>query len=824
MIFMHRQKPLETKREDRPDPIAPVTHDHPGKSIERLVLHEQVVLAYRLGPPSVIVSLLPIVFFWWIIHPIYPGLRSNGWFAGSLVFAAVRIIIAYLYKRREATPDTAGFWGLLFSLCLFVEGLLWGYAGIALFPFGHPYLQVLLIITIAGTAAGVLPFVMPLRWTYASYAIPMMVPLGAYMIYLGSIEQILIGVLTVCFTGFMLFSSVGIRRNVVENISSRFRQTLMAEELETANRQLRDEIAERKRAEEALRKSGALFRAVVEKSSEGLLLTNVEGEILYASPPVMEGFGYSPADLIGREARGLVHDEDSHTLAEAMLWVRQNPGKPNNIVVRIRHKDESWRWVDITARNLLSEPGVGAVVSNLRDITDRMKARDALEESENKFRNLVEKAIVGVYLVQDHVFKYANSKCAEIHGYDDPGEMHGLEIREFIFSEDLSIVKKTKEWVYGEVQDHGSQQFRIVRKDGQVRQVEIYGRGTTYRGKPAVIGMIIDVTDRKEAEEALRWKTTFLEALVASSQDGILVLDSRMQRVTQNQRLVEMWKMPRDVAEAEDEERLINFITASIKNPEELYKKLMHLHNHPVDSIRGEFELKEGAAIEAFSYPVLGKNSAEQYGRIWMFRDITELRRYWDMLENLSTTDGLTGISNRRRFDEFLEREWRRSMREYSELSLLLIDIDCFKEFNDRYGHLQGDDCLRQIAAALSRTVRRAGDLVARYGGEEFACVLLGTGEERAVKVARKIAEEIAGLAIPDESSAVAGHVTVSIGVATTVPEKGREYSELIGRADQCLYAAKHQGRNRVVALHRDYSNEVRADDKRYGPAPRRTA
>ena len=119
-----------------------------------------------------------------------------------------------------------------------------------------------------------------------------------------------------------------------------------------------------------------------------------------------------------------------------------------------------------------------------------------------------------------------------------------------------------------------------------------------------------------------------------------------------------------------------------------------------------------------------------------MFRDITEIRRYWDMLESLSTTDGLTGISNRRRFDEFLEREWRRGMREHSELSLLLIDIDYFKEFNDRYGHLVGDDCLKQVAATLERTAERAGDLVARYGGEEFACVLPGTGERGAVRLA----------------------------------------------------------------------------------------
>ena len=169
---------------------------------------------------------------------------------------------------------------------------------------------------------------------------------------------------------------------------------------------------------------------------------------------------------------------------------------------------------------------------------------------------------------------------------------------------------------------------------------------------------------------------------------------------------------------------------ASIKNPQDFYNKIAQIYNHPNDTIRSEFELKSGMAVEAFSYPVLGKESEEQYGRIWMFRDITEVRRYWNMLENLSATDGLTGISNRRRFDEFLEREWRRSMRESSELSLLIIDIDYFKLFNDRYGHLMGDDCLKRVADVLERAARRGGDLVARYGGEEFACILPGTGEK----------------------------------------------------------------------------------------------
>ncbi len=134
-------------------------------------------------------------------------------------------------------------------------------------------------------------------------------------------------------------------------------------------------------------------------------------------------------------------------------------------------------------------------------------------------------------------------------------------------------------------------------------------------------------------------------------------------------------------------------------------------------------------------------------------------------------------------------------------------------QFNDRYGHVAGDGCLKQVAAALSSMVQRAGDLIARYGGEEFACVLPGTGLNGAGSLAQRIADEIARLKIRHEGSVVADHVTLSIGLATLVPERGQERSDLITMADRGLYSAKQQGRNRVVALPDDNDNEGKNGD-----------
>ena len=181
-----------------------------------------------------------------------------------------------------------------------------------------------------------------------------------------------------------------------------------------------------------------------------------------------------------------------------------------------------------------------------------------------------------------------------------------------------------------------------------------------------------------------------------------------------------------------------------------------------------------------------------------MSRDLASANRE---LEKLSRQDGLTGIANRRYFDSYLVTEVRRGARERQPLSLILSDVDHFKAFNDCYGHQAGDDCLRRVAAALSSAGRRPADLAARYGGEEFAMVLPGTVVDGAVDVAQAVSRVIEGLAIPHERSAVDRRVTLSQGIVSLTPEKETSSEDLIQRADQALYLAKQQGRNRYVVF-----------------------
>jgi diguanylate cyclase (GGDEF)-like protein/PAS domain S-box-containing protein len=169
-------------------------------------------------------------------------------------------------------------------------------------------------------------------------------------------------------------------------------------------------------------------------------------------------------------------------------------------------------------------------------------------------------------------------------------------------------------------------------------------------------------------------------------------------------------------------------------------------------------------------------------------------------LERLATLDGLTGISNRRSFDEALAREWQRALRQQSSLAILVGDIDSFKTYNDRYGHLAGDDCLRQVARAIAQTAKRSSDLAFRYGGEEFAVIAPETHLDGAMIVASNILESVRELQIPHAYSPVAPIVTISLGVASIIPRSNTDPSSLVAAADLALFEAKTRGRNRACS------------------------
>lgn len=220
----------------------------------------------------------------------------------------------------------------------------------------------------------------------------------------------------------------------------------------------------------------------------------------------------------------------------------------------------------------------------------------------------------------------------------------------------------------------------------------------------------------------------------------------------------------------------------------------------PIIFVTAQTEPEEQtAALEAGGVDFITKPICPAVVRARVRTHLT-LKMQSDLLRAQALTDGLTGVANRRRFDDALQLEWRRCLRRRAPLAVLMIDIDHFKQFNDCYGHQAGDRCLRAVGEALQASFRRPYDLVARYGGEEFVCLM----PECSLTDARTMAEEavlaVRRLAIPHERSPTAPVVTISAGIATCVPgEPGEAPERLMQRADAALYEAKRQGRNRVA-------------------------
>ncbi len=208
-----------------------------------------------------------------------------------------------------------------------------------------------------------------------------------------------------------------------------------------------------------------------------------------------------------------------------------------------------------------------------------------------------------------------------------------------------------------------------------------------------------------------------------------------------------------------------------------------------------EYEVR---ALEAGAVDFIGKPFNPPVVRARVHTQLT-MRLQAEMLQQLARRDGLTGLYNRRYFDEVIESEWRRHQRKATTLGLALIDIDHFKEFNDHYGHLEGDACLQQVANAICVNTRRPGELVARYGGEEFVVVLPNLENNDLGKYGDWLLQKIRQLAIPHAYSKVTDIVTISIGLAGMVPEASGKHIDLIALADYALYRAKGSGRNRLV-------------------------
>jgi diguanylate cyclase (GGDEF)-like protein/PAS domain S-box-containing protein len=293
-----------------------------------------------------------------------------------------------------------------------------------------------------------------------------------------------------------------------------------------------------------------------------------------------------------------------------------------------------------------------------------------------------------------------------------------------------------------------------------------------------------------------------------ASNDGIWAIDGNYKIMRVNNKLLEfLHKKAEEVIGHKCQEFFPDICSDLEKCPREKIFK-----GAPIVEQSRTFVSASGKTIQFLvTFTPLSNLEGAAIGMVETFTDITERNRAEEelqqanrKLELLASEDALTKLSNRRIFDDYLEKEWRRQARTRKSLSLIMCDVDFFKKYNDTYGHQAGDSCLRVVAQTIQKKVRRAGDLAARYGGEEFAIIMPETDIEGAWHVADAICRELSDMQIPHSGSTAAPFVTISCGIASMIPFNETSPKILIENADQALYKAKSQGRNRVVLDEKD--------------------
>lgn len=426
-----------------------------------------------------------------------------------------------------------------------------------------------------------------------------------------------------------------------------------------------------------------------------------------------------------------------------------------------------------------------------KEIARRETVERALRTSEARYRSIIEDQtdIICRYL-PDGQLTFANQAYSYYFDYFVEEDIIGTSVWLHISEEDLPRFQATIADLTPE-KPVVTQEYQIINRRGEVRWQQWTNRAIFDEERCLIEyqSVIQDITQRKQAEETYQTIIKFsVQGLTLLQNHRVVLVNSAIERILGYSN-DELLSMPADV----------------------VMRKFMHSNQgattDELSAAQGEAVLsqreariiaKDGAARWVEKSTTLTEYRGESAVQIAVI-DITERKKAEFHLRQLANIDGLTRVANRRRFDQYLDEVWSQKAKSSHKLSLILCDIDYFKQYNDTYGHLIGDDCLRQVAEALAMAVNYPNSLVARYGGEEFAVVLPEIDSTAVVDLAQQLQAAIAELKLEHINSKVCPHVTLSMGVATVIPTREESPQHLINKADEALYLAKEQGRNRVV-------------------------
>ncbi|MBV2163422.1 MAG: diguanylate cyclase [Comamonas sp.] len=558
-----------------------------------------------------------------------------------------------------------------------------------------------------------------------------------------------------------------------------------------------------RRQEQSLQDKGQalnnLWHAVLVATDQGVWDCNFATGQMYLSSAWKALLGYADEDIGTSVDEWMMrlHPDDGPR-AQAAWEACQNGQDEYDCVYRLRCKDGSYRW-SLCKGRVLTRDAQGRVLRIVGTNTDVSEERRLRERFEHLTQN-VPGMIYQFQLEPDGTshFPYVSKGGEDIYGFSaDLLEPAGSKARSVIHPDDALRVAQS-------IVD-SAQALTVWREEYRVRLQDRGERWVSGVARPqrldggAVLwhGYIHDITDRKRQAIELEETQRMLQHLIHAMPVALCMVDEARGIYFRNQRFLDYFGYTEAQVPSMDEWAVHAYPDPAYRSHvgREWRAALAHAATH--DGYIPSQEYRIAAQSGQVLTMAIG---GVQFGSSLLvtFVDRTAEQAYSETLEKMAFVDALTGLPNRRQFDQTLQSEWLRGQRSGQPLALLMIDIDFFKQYNDLYGHPGGDACLRAVAKVLRGAMGRSYDLVARYGGEEFVCLLPECTLEGASAKAQALCQAVRVLQLPHGGSKVGQHVTISVGVAALVPGAEQTSDQLLALADARLYCAKEAGRNRI--------------------------
>jgi len=544
--------------------------------------------------------------------------------------------------------------------------------------------------------------------------------------------------------------------------------------------------------------------SVLEQLADSCFVADREGRILYANAAFEALTGYSRDELIGQRANILRSGVHPETVYEE-LWRTLQDGRSFRFIFTNRRKDGVLYEEDVILSPLRSAGGQVVQVLSIG------RAVDQFRQTYDVFTLLANSSPSAVYILQNGRFFFANQHFLDYTGYAAE-ELIGKEWSELVATEDRERALAESQAMLT-ARRTAPYEYRILDKYGRGRWVLESVRTVDFRGIESVngsfvTGNLIDITDRKLAEQRLKEALSLYAATVESTADGIVILDLGGKIAGFNTRFLDMWRFSAPSFSRMQTSEVLAAILAQVKHPDEVRRYFRETQEHTDANATFLLDLNDGRIFELYSKPQTIEGAAS--GRVWSFRDVTERQQSEAMLLHMARYDSLTGLLNRRGFQEELEQSLKTMAGDGLRGALFLLDIDRFKDVNDTLGHQAGDEVLFQLAGVLKETM--TGHVVSRFGGDEFAVILTGVGARGARSFAEKLIRTLQTRTFVADGADLA--ISVSIGAAL-FPNHGETVRDLLSRADLAMYEAKARGGDNLTTYSPRFQTRGRMQARR---------